>query len=291
MTYPEELAQELAAVGIAGSLRHRIVAEIADHLACDPEADLGAPRALARQFADEIGTSHARRAAITSFGALALAGILFAAAFVTAPSGAFGAAWSGAPLLGRVATGVTLVAPQLAFVAGVLAALRALVRRRTTVLSAAEATVIVRRAAVGVAAGIASMAALGLIAIEYRGYLPGGWVVLAEVAAGIGLAALAASVPALLGAVRLRPLAPGSPGDVFDDLGGWVPSPLRGHLWRLALVVAGLVGLAIALFGVLASDGFDGAVRGIADALLCLLGFATLGRYLGLWSRGQLSRE
>ena len=36
--------------------------------------------------------------------------------------------------------------------------------------------------------------------------------------------------------------------------------------------------------GWMASDGYDGMIRGLADGLLCLLGFATLGRYLGLWA-------
>jgi hypothetical protein len=259
------------------------VAEITDHLACDPEAELGDARVLARQFADELGTSRARRAALAGFGALTLAGIVFAVAFVASPHHAFGAVPRGAPLLGQLATGVALLAPQLAFVAGILAALRVLQRRRATVLPAAEASMIVRRAAVGVVAGLASMVALGLLAIEYRAYLPGWWATLAEAGAGAGVIALVASVPALFAAARLRPVAPGGPGDVFDDLGRWAPTWLRSHPWRFALMVAGIVALAITLFGVLASDGPDGAIRGIADALVCLVGFATLGRYLGLW--------
>jgi hypothetical protein len=71
---------------------------------------------------------------------------------------------------------------------------------------------------------------------------------------------------------------------VFDDLGAWAPGSLRGRPWRLAFITAAAVAAAITFFGVLGSDGYDGAVRGILDALLCLLGFATLGRYLGLWS-------
>lgn len=50
------------------------------------------------------------------------------------------------------------------------------------------------------------------------------------------------------------------------------------------MIVAGAVAVAITVASVPASDAFDGALRGIADALVCLLGFATLGRYLGLWS-------
>jgi hypothetical protein len=41
--------------------------------------------------------------------------------------------------------------------------------------------------------------------------------------------------------------------------------------------------VVITLVAVPAQDTFDGAVRGLIDALLCMLGFATLGHYLGLW--------
>jgi hypothetical protein len=287
MTYQDELRGELTAVGITGGARRRIVAEIADHLACNAEADLGAPRALARQFADEVGTVRARRAAAVSFVALAFAGLLFAAAFFASPHHAFGAAPRGAPLLGRLATGLALLAPQVAFVAGVLAALRALRRRRAKVLPAAEAAVIVRRAALGLGAGIAAMVGLGLIALEYRAYLPGWWVTLGEASALAGLLALAAAAPSLLAALRVRPIAAGSPGDLFDDLGAWAPGPLRGHPWWFAILAAGLVAVAITLAGVAGSDAFDGALRGIADGLACLFGFATLGRFLGLWAPGR----
>jgi hypothetical protein len=42
------------------------------------------------------------------------------------------------------------------------------------------------------------------------------------------------------------------------------------------------VAIVIAPAGVLQSDPYDGALRGVADALACLTGFALLGRYLGL---------
>ena len=52
----DELETELRAVGIPPRRRRRIRLELEDHLACDPGADLGDPRELARQFADELGT-------------------------------------------------------------------------------------------------------------------------------------------------------------------------------------------------------------------------------------------
>jgi hypothetical protein len=60
---------------------------------------------------------------------------------------------------------------------------------------------------------------------------------------------------------------------------------LRGHPWRLAFLVAAAIVLILTAVGVAKSDGFDGAARGVADALVCLMLFATLGQWLGLWRR------
>jgi hypothetical protein len=285
-SFETELARELGAAGITGRMRARILAEFADHLACDPEAQLGEPRSLARQFADEVGTTRARRAAVFGFAALAFAGILFAVAFVTAGA-AFGAKPKGGPVSGQIATALAILFAQISFVAGTLAVLRWAVRRDAGVLPAAEATVIVRRAAVGVLAGIVTMICLGIIGIAYRPWLSSSWATFAVVAGAVGTAALVASLPAIWQAIRLRPVADGGAGDIFDDLGVFaalVPAPLRGRPWRLAVVVSIAVAVAITLAAVPAQDTIDGAARGILDALLCLVGFATLGRYLGLWS-------
>jgi hypothetical protein len=283
--FPTQLGQELSAVGIGGRLRGRILAEYADHLACDPEAQLGEPGELARQFADEVGSTRARRAAVTGFATLALAGTLFALAFVTSDS-AFGAAPKGGPVIGRIATALAIIFSQVSFVAGMLAVLRWVNRRGSHVLPAAEATVIVRRAAVGVVSGIITMASLGAMAIAYHRFQTSTWATFTIVASGVGIAALLASLPSIWEAARLRPVAAGDAGDIFDDLGDFVmlvPPPLRGRPWRLALVVAAAVAAVITLVAVPAQDAYDGALRGILDALLCLAGFATLGRYLGLW--------
>lgn len=289
--FQSRLGEELSGVGIRGRLRGRILAEYADHLACDPEAQLGEPGALARQFADEVGSTRARRAAVVGFGALAVAGILFGVAFVTSDS-AFGAAPKGGPVIGRVATGAALLFSQVSFVAGMLAALRWVQRRGSGVLPGAEATVIVRRAAVGVLSGILTMVSLGTIAVADRRFQSGAWATFTVVIAAVGTAGLLASLPSIWEAARLRPVATGEAGDIFEDLGDFVmlvPPSLRGRPWRLAAVVSVGVAVAITLVAVPAQDAFDGAVRGVFDALACMAGFATLGRYLGLWSRGQAS--
>jgi hypothetical protein len=285
-SFESELSRELAAAGITSRLRRRILDEYADHLACDPQASLGEPRTLARQFADEVGSTRARRAAVAAFGALALAGVLFGLAFVTSDS-AFGAAPRGGPVSGRIATALAILFSQVAFVAGSLAVLRWLQRRGAGVLPAAEATVIVRRAAVGVASGIVTMISLGALAIANHRFQSSAWSTFAIVASAVGTAALAATAPSIWAAAQLRPVAQGDAGDIFEDLGGLavlVPAPLRGRPWRLAVVVSLAVAAVITLVAVPAQDAFDGAFRGLLDALLCMAGFATLGRYLGLWS-------
>jgi hypothetical protein len=58
LNWLDELELELRRTGMPDSRTRRIVAELADHLASEPgsEERLGSPAALARQFADEIGT-------------------------------------------------------------------------------------------------------------------------------------------------------------------------------------------------------------------------------------------
>lgn len=287
MSYPDDLARELGAVGISGRLRSRIVAEFNDHIACDPDAKLGDPHAIARQFADEVGTSRARRAGFISFGALALAGVLFVLAFVIPPEGplVYASRSSHVSWLATLAGAIAVVAAQVALATGVLAGLRAIRHRHDGVIAGAEAEVLTRRAAVGEVAGIVTMAALGGLALALRGHVASWWVTMTVVFAVAAIVGLVAALPAVIAALRVHPVGPGSADDIFYDLGRWAPRPLRGHAWRLALVVAAVIVIVLTVTGVAASDGYDGAARGVADALVCLLLFATLGRWLGLWQR------
>ena len=75
------LRDELARVGIRGGLADRIEAELDDHLACDPNADLGEPRVIAQRFADELRLPRTRRAAYLGFAGLAAAALLLFALF------------------------------------------------------------------------------------------------------------------------------------------------------------------------------------------------------------------
>jgi MFS family permease len=287
MSYSEDLSRELATVGISGRLRSRIIDEFNDHLACDPDAKLGEPHAIARQFADEVGTSRARRAGYISFGALVLAGILFGLAFVIPPEGplVYATRTSHISWLVTFAGAVAVFAAQIALAAGVLAALRAIRHRRDGVIAGAEAEVLTRRAAVGLIAGIVTMAALGGLALALRGHVAGWWVTMTVAFAIAAIVGLVAALPAIVAALRVHPVASGEAGDIFDDLGRWAPRPLRGHPWRLAFLVAAAIVVMLTAAGVAKSDGFDGALRGVADAVVCLLLFASLGHWLGLWRR------
>ncbi len=286
IAYLDALRDELANAGIGGRRRERIVIEIADHLACDAAAQLGSPRDIARRFADELGTLTARRAAGRSFAALAVAGLMFGAAFAVSPAAAFGAAPAGASLLGRLARVVAVLAPQIAFAAGLLAALRAVRRRGQGVIAAAEARIIGRRATVATVAGLATTVSLGVIALVFAREVSSGWQALALVASGTGTAALLAVLPSLWAAARLRPVAPGGAG-ICSTIsarscprrcgaipGGWRSWSRPASPWRSRSPARP------------GTTSMTGSPAVVADGLVCLAGFGTLGRYLGLWSPG-----
>jgi hypothetical protein len=284
--YERALSRELSAMGISGRLRRRILDEIGDHLGCDPEAPLGDPRALAQDFADVVGTARAKTAALAAFASLVVAGLMFAVAFRVAPHGLLRSAQQS-PSPATPAGLVAALAAQIALAAGGLAALRWWRRRDRGVVSAAEGAVILRRATVGVGAGATTMVALGVLGVAARHRLGAAASDAVVIAAGLGTVGLSAALPSLWAAGRVRPTAAGAPGDVFDDLGPLVPAQLRGHPWRLAVSFALAIAALIMVAAVPAQDVYDGAARGILDALGCLVAFATLGRYLGLWhSRG-----
>jgi hypothetical protein len=284
--YLTATSYELDAVGIRGRLRSRILIELEDHLRCDPEAELGSPRGLAHQFADELGTSRARRGVTATFAALALAGILFSIAFIAALGfGVLRTAQAQSRPVALIGAGLAVLLSQVAFATGTLAALRMFWRRHDLVLTREEATVLVRRIAIAIASGIGAMVGLALLALDVRHKGAGsgwGWRNYALVASALGTAALVAVSPTALAAARVRPMADGDAGDVFDDLGPLAPRWLRGRPWQFALIVAGALALVIWVDGVAVADPYDGFLRGIAEALACVTGFGVLGRYIGL---------
>ena len=288
--YITRLSAALGDAGIRGDRRARILTEFDDHVASDPGADLGEPGQIAAQFADELGTDLARRAALRAFAALALVGVLVAIAFITggrvhssAAEGASSALGGLASAVGRnhpstlatIAMAVCLVAIQVSVAAGVLGLLRAIRLRDHVVVATEEAIMLVRRAGVALMTGAVALLALPLIAVTLP-QLSSSWKVLAYVVTGVGLCSIAAAVPAVRAALRLRPKLDGRAGDLVDDLDAVVP------LWQFAVIVSVAIAMVLTAAGVVQSDPFDGALRGLADGLACLGGFALLGRYLGL---------
>jgi hypothetical protein len=270
----EELSRELGKVGLRGRLRRRILAEAEDHLRSDPDAPgrFGDPREIADAFAAALGARASRRAAVSAFLALGVAGAVYAAALVSARPPALDT-W---PLLAVLVFPVVIVAPQVSFVAGVLALVRSL-RRREVVLPAAELRVINHRTTLALTSGVATMAALAVFALALRNEMADWWVI------GTLSGAVAASILLVLAAVpaaaasRLRPRVAGDAGDVFDDLGFGRTDP-----WRFAVLVALAAGLLVWVAAAVQGDPLDGAIQGTAEVIACLAGFAAFGRYLGL---------
>jgi hypothetical protein len=274
-----ELRRELEAARIPAGRRRRIETELADHLQCEPSAAdrLGDPAELARRFADEVGTALSRRAAFAVFLALAPFGLLFGA--LVALLGPAHLKASDPNLVGPA----VILGTQLAFVGGSLAMLRAWRLRRAAAVPAAQATVLRRRALLGLAGGYLTAAGIAVGASQLPSHVASWYPPLAYATAVVGIATLTVAGVELGRATRLRPVAAGgAAGDLESDLGPLVPGALRGNTRRLAVAIAGLVAFCIALAGAVQGDPFDGLARGLVDALLCLGGFALLGRRLGL---------
>ena len=284
MNYVESLEVELAAAGIPARRRARIVAEFADHLHEDPQARLGAPHDLARQFADELGTRLARGTAYRAFAALAVAALVLIVMFFKG-----GRTWGGWVGYGYYPVSyyfpwwwvpmmlVCFVSAQVALAAGGLALLRAWRLRQVPVMTAADAAVLNRRAAVGLVSGAITMTVLPLTLVV-TGVSPR-WDTAAETAGPALIVLLLALLPDVLRAARLRPTRDGTAGDVTVDLG---IEHARATPWRIALALSAVIVLVMTAIGIRSADAYDGILRGLFDATACLIGFASLGRYLGL---------
>ncbi len=280
MRYLEELSRELAAHGIRGRTRRRILLEVDDHLRSDAEAQgrFGSAREVANSFAAELGAQASRHAAVGAFVALGFAGAVYAASFaslsfVTPPGETLD------PALGALAFAVLIVAPQVSFVAGTLALVRTLRRRRERVLPTRELVVIRRRTGVALLFGLATMGALALYGYEFRFALPGWWLTLTYTSTAGASVLLALAALPTVAATRVRPQIAGGAGDVFADVGF---SRFGGDAWRFARLVAVAVGSLVWLAGLVQGDPIDGFVRAVVEGLACWGGFAVLGKYLGL---------
>lgn len=242
-----ELRAELSRVGIRGGLADRIEAELADHLACNPDADLGSPRLIAEAFADELRLPRTRRAAYLGFGGLALAALLLLVVLGNAPrhTGAAGdtIAFAGLALV---------LGAQVAFVAGVLAL--------WGVVRGTAPAVVQRRVLVALAGGALVFAAEAVDAVAQQR-----WIVLLALAP---VPLLAASALHLRTAVALTPAR---------TVGARGFSPIEAAAVGVAIVALMVLGSAVA-----EHSWVEGISRGVLEALAFAAGFLVLGRSLGI---------
>ena len=280
--YAGELRRELGAVGIRGPLRRRILAEVDDHFASGETSveQFGSPQEVANGFAAELGTQGAKRAAVSAFAALGVAGAVYAAAFASQGLAGGGTLGTAEPPLGEIAAVAIVLAPQVAFAAGCLAALRAFRRRRERVLPTAELAVLNRRTGVALLAGLVTMAAFVVYAAESV-VAAAWWTTLVYAGCGVSAALLVAAAAPFAAIARLRPQVAGGAGNLDVDLR---VERYRGDPWRFARHVALAVLVLTTAAGVVQSDPIDGALRGLLEAVACLGGFWALGKYLGLRS-------
>jgi hypothetical protein len=279
--YLQELSVELSAVGIRGSRRRRILAEAEDHLReSGDEARFGEPKVIAARFADELAISGSRRAAFSSFLVLAPAGILYSVLFGLISTWPDITSARFLPVAIAVAFAM-LLAPQVAFAAGILALARAWRLRAERTAPASEILVLRRRSAVAVGAGAAAFAAIGVYAYEYSSGLPAWWQTMVFASSGAALVALGGAGFALARIGRVRPQTTGAAGDLFDDLAPVIdllPLRLRGRPWRFCLLVA--AGVAVA--ALIAGGPDEGPRNAVFEFLAVFAAFAGLGRFLGL---------
>ena len=294
MSWLDRLGDALAVRGIGSRDRQRILLELADHIACEPgcEARLGDPVQLAETFADELATGRARRGTWEVFGALVLTAVaLVVSQLMLGRIGYPGFNHGLSPALFFPGVIGIFVAPQVALVAGTLAAIRCLRRRRAPRLAAAEIALIRRRAWIALGAGLATVAGLELHVIDFVRVLPAWWLAMtAALAAIAGLALLTAGRELRSGA-RVASSAAGPAGDVFDDLPLVRSRWLRRNPWRLGAAASLAAGLAFMLFEAHAEHSWvEGLQRGMFEGLAAAVGFLLLGRAIGArgsWPNGR----
>jgi hypothetical protein len=262
----DELARELRAVGIRGRRRARILAEIADHLACDPQAQLGEPRDLARQFADELATDDARRAALATFGALAAVATAVVLPQLALPRVPDITGGSSSLLVGA-ATLAMILGAQIAFAAGCLATLRAL-----RLEGPQDVPLIRRRLVVALAAGAATAVGSALYAVNFRAVVPGWWVALALASVAAAAVPLAASAAAYARGAGIE-VSGGAVRGLAVDL---------GPLAHPGLIGAGAMLVMLVGTGVAEGSAVEGAIRAGFEGVAFAACFLALRRPLGL---------
>ena len=275
--YLEDLWAELEAVGIRGRLRRRILLETEEHLHSDPNwrERFGPPALVAERFADELSTTLTRGAATTAFVGLALAGVGYTVVFALANRAHDLFAGSTLDLAVALSAGALVVlAPQLAFVAGLLAALRTFRRRRAAVMPAEEIRLVRRQTATALVAGLVTVAALAVLSVTKGDDAISLWA-MAPLVVPLAWAAVRFARSA-----RLRPQADGPAGDAYDDLGPL--ARLRHRPWQFCLLTALLAGLGVFAAAALAGQPAEGLLNALLESFFLCMGFWLFAEPLGL---------
>jgi hypothetical protein len=254
------LRAELARVGISGRLARRIVLELDDHLRCDPDADLGAPREIAERFAEELRVPRTRRSAYAGFAALALAAV---AIVVSARGG--GPAVPGARGWIESLGGLGVIfGGQVAFVSGVLALWSA----TRSAHGVTDLRLVQRRTGVALGAGGFALIAHASQAVAVQPYMSTLWLALAIPATLVPGVALGVAARGLHDAVVLTPA---------------VEPARRPFRWSLVIAV-GAAAVTVMIVGSAFAERswVEGLSRGVLESIGFALCFAIFGRRLGI---------
>lgn len=267
--YLSELERELAARGVRGPSAARVLDEARDHLIEARSVErFGPSDRIAREVAAQLATTRTIRSSFVVFGTLASTAAAYLAFMALAGTPDLFAARH--EVVGVASSLGLVLFPQIAFVAGCLAILRAF-RRRGGPTSEEELGVIRARAAIALTAGALTAVSMAVWIIEYR---QAAWLLAFPL---LVVPLLAAAALALTRAAEPQAVAAGTAADVFDDIG------FRMDPWPFALLVAGAIGL-VGFAGGWAVEGDPGSglVRGGFEAVALLLCFAAFGRRLAL---------
>ena len=269
--YLQRLEAELAERGVRGRAANRVLTEARDHLLELEEKHValeafGPTDRVAREIAAQLATTRTLRATYGAFVALAFSGLGYLGFVAYTDHGGSPDIFSGRhEAIGVLAVLGLLVFPQVAFVSGSLALLRALRLRGQGSLPAEELAVLRARSFVALAAGGLTLAAMIAWVVEFHGAAP-----------LLGLC-LALAVPLLVIATvlassrRSHAVIGAGAGDLFDDLG---LERFRVHPWHFALLVATVAAIPAFVAG--------GPILAAVESLAVLSGFALLGRRLAL---------
>jgi len=289
VSWLSEFEDELTARGIRPAARERLVAEFADHLACEQGSStrleltrLGAAREIAGQYADELAADDARGGALAVFAALSCAAVALVVEQVTLGRVGYPGFNHGySTALALLALAAVVFGSQVALVAGSLAAWRAVRRRREAVLPAAEIALLRRplpRRAVGRADNDGRAAGL-------RGELRpaccrcGGWSSAARSPPARRLLWWRRGRPSCAARTRC-PWRPGRP--VTCSTTSRRCAACAAHPLRLCLLAALGTGGLVTLAEWHAEHSLaEGVQRGVFEALALTVCFALLGRAIG----------